>query len=80
MIEHITHGPLAGFTVTSGEDVLNDPAGLVMGLHVAKQLGYLAPSCEWVDGTGEPLPDDLQEAADGLVRGGMLPEFEEWFA
>ncbi|MFJ5984230.1 hypothetical protein [Lentzea sp. NPDC092896] len=80
MIEHITHGPLAGFTITSGEDLLNDAGGQVAVLHAAGQLGYIAPSQEWVDGTGEPLPETLQFEADQMVQSGLLPEFKEWFA
>lgn len=69
-----TSGPLAGFTVTNDPE---DPAVAVMTLLVAEQLGYVRPSDEWVDGTGEPLPDQMQDAAHSLVRAGLLPEFEE---
>jgi hypothetical protein len=79
VIEHITRGPLAGLTVVSGEDLLNDAAGQVAVLHAAGELGYGAPSQEWVDGTGEPLPETLQLEAGQMVRSGLLPEFEEWF-
>lgn len=67
-------GPLAGFTVTGDPE---DPAVAVLTLLTAEQLGYVRPSDEWVDGTGEPLPAAMQHAAHGLVRAGLLPEFEE---
>lgn len=70
----ISTGPLAGFTVTSDP---NDPMIQVLGVHVAGRLGYLAASDEWTDGA-EPLPDELQDAAHGLARAGLLPEFAAW--
>lgn len=65
---------LTGFTTTSAPE---DPAVAVLTLLAAEELGYVRPSDEWVDGTGEPLPDAMQDAAHGLVRAGLLPEFEE---
>ncbi|MBP2331269.1 hypothetical protein JOF56_011654 [Kibdelosporangium banguiense] len=64
---------IPGFTVTEA-----DPATAAVSLLViAEELGYVRPSDEWVDGTGEPLPDDMQDAAHRLVEAGLLPEFEE---
>lgn len=80
MIEHITHGPLAGLTVVSGEDLVDDPSGRVLLLHAKGELGYLAAQQEWVDDHGDPLEEADQAAADQMVRSGLLPEFEEWFA
>ena len=51
----------------------------VMDLASRNALGYLAPSQEWVDDHGDPLPDGQQNAADHLQRAGMLPEFDELF-
>lgn len=57
---------------------LDEPAATALALHATERLGYVAASQEWTDGW-EPLPDEIQAAADELVRAGMLPEFEEWF-
>lgn len=67
---------LTGYTVTSDS---TDPTVAVLALHADKKLGYLRASGDWVDGTTEPLTEDLQEAADGLVRAGLLPEFVHFF-
>ncbi|MGZ3140820.1 hypothetical protein ACVDFE_02205 [Lentzea chajnantorensis] len=53
--------------------------GVVLGLHRAGQLGYLAASDEWVNGHGDPLPRPLQATATALAQNGTLPEFAEWF-
>jgi hypothetical protein len=49
----------------------------ILALDAEGQLGYLRPSDEWMN-LGEPLNDDLQDAAHGLVRAGLLPEFERF--
>ncbi|GAB3156472.1 hypothetical protein GCM10027258_62960 [Amycolatopsis stemonae] len=54
-----------------------EPVAAVLKLQQADQLGYVRPSDEWVNGQGEPLPDDQQQAAHSLVRVGLLPGFEE---
>jgi hypothetical protein len=66
-----------GFTVLSADHNPDDPQIQILVLHMAGLLGYVRPSDEWVDGTGEPLPDPLQDAAHQLVTAGFLPEFEE---
>lgn len=58
--------------------ISRDPAGYVLALREAGQLGYLKASDEWVN-MQEPLPDRLQDAAHALVEAGRLPEFEEDF-
>lgn len=52
---------------------------LVLDLHRAGHLGYIAASDEWIEQHGAPLIEPLQEAADTLARAGLLPEFAEWF-
>lgn len=68
---------LAGFTVTTFQ--LSDSTLQVLDLEDAGRLGYVKPSDEWVDGSGEPLPDALQDAGHRLLAAGWLPEFEEFF-
>lgn len=74
LTQTITTGPLAGFTITRDPA---DPMVRVLALHAAERLGYLRASDEWVDVDLEPLPDELQDAAHGLVRAGLLPEFAD---
>ncbi|OZM74005.1 hypothetical protein CFN78_06880 [Amycolatopsis antarctica] len=63
---------MSGYTVT-----VHDSAALyVVALHVDGLLGYVAASDEWVDGTGTPLPEHIQQAAERLRSAGLLPEFE----
>lgn len=64
---------IPGFTVTEADPTTAAVLLLLMG----KELGYVRPSDEWVDGTGEPLPDDMQDAAHRLFEAGLLHEFEE---
>lgn len=52
---------------------------LVLELHRAGHLGYLAASDEWVDQFGGTLIPPLQEAAHALAVAGQLPVFAEWF-
>lgn len=51
----------------------------VLEHYAAGQLGYLAAEDEWVDGAGDPLDDDLQDAATALAESGRLPRFAAWF-
>jgi hypothetical protein len=46
----------------------------ILALYAEGQLGYLRPSDEWMN-LGEPLNDDLQDAAHELVAEGLLSEF-----
>jgi hypothetical protein len=46
----------------------------ILALYAEGQLGYLRPSDEWMN-LGEPLNDDLQDAAHELVAAGLLSEF-----
>lgn len=74
MSDEITFSPMAAFTISRDPA---DPCVQVLCLQVAARLGYLRAQDEWTD-LGEPLPDELQDAAHELVRAGLLPEFEEF--
>jgi hypothetical protein len=71
----ITSGPLAGYTIEPVQ-IFTAAQHRVLALLDADRLGYLKAQDEWTDGD-EPLPDDMQDAANSLFEGGWLPEFEE---
>jgi hypothetical protein len=77
MRELINSGPLAGCTVEIlTRPVFTEAQERVLVLLDEERLGYLKAQDEWTDGM-EPLPVELQEAANALFAGGWLPEFEE---